>query len=99
MTMETEVKCPKNSFTYQNSELYLSDHAYQRMLERARCNCVEDVDAKVKEMLVSGYESILKRKHMPKEKVITFQDLCLHIKGNTITTVTYNTQFLMYGVA
>ncbi len=99
MGNEKERNCPGNSFGYHTEQLNLSQHAYQRMLERGRCFSMEEVEQKIKEILMSGYESLLKKKNCPKERVITFRELCLHIKESTITTVTYNNQFFMTGAA
>ena len=98
-TESTQLECPPNSFSYGNSTLYLSDHAFNRMLERGRCYSVEDVQERLLEILSQGYECDIRKKGCKKERTITHKDLVLHVKENTITTVKYNKQFFMAGAA
>jgi hypothetical protein len=64
------------------------------MMERAGCFGPEEAADMVKEILENGFESRLN--YGPrKETTISHKDLCLHIKENTITTVTYNYEYGM----
>ena len=100
MVESTQMVCQPNSFSYGNHSLFLSDHAFQRMIERGRCNTVEDVQARIVEMLALGYEGEIRRKKgSKKERGITHKDLVLHVRENTITTVKYNDQYFMTGAA
>jgi hypothetical protein len=78
---------------HNGAELELSHHAYDRMEERIGYN-TEVISNKIKEILNFGIETDLKMNWTPhKERIIAYQDYCLHIRENTIVTIKYNQEF------
>jgi hypothetical protein len=89
-----EGKDENMNFSYGRRFLFLSKHALRRMMEQAGCFDPEEATDMVKKILENGFES--RFNYGPhKETTISHKDLCLHIKENTITTVTYNYEYGM----
>ena len=76
----------------------LSKHAYERIQERFNCPFEENIQKKVEEAIKNGYFADFKmaRKatlNLPNEEVLTYQDMNLHIRENTIVTAKVNMAF------
>ncbi len=88
----------KIRFGYKGRNLYLSSHAMDRVAERFNCRDYKEVVEKISETLNSGVVFKIKRPAHCKnnrETEIVHGAMRLHIRDNTIVTVTYNNAFYL----
>lgn len=87
----------KGTLRYNGTLLRLSNHAKDRLRERFNCTD-EELEAKAQEILDKGFEQDFQTISHPvhgiqKERTVSYQDMTLHIRENTIATVKYNMAF------
>ena len=89
----------RSKFSVNGETYFVSDHAFDRLFQRSAVRNQDEAEERILEAMRDGYteKNMGTRrgiKGLPREVVVVHRDIKLHIRENTITTVTNNRAFL-----